>query len=527
MLSSPLRAANVPKDLPPVTREFRAVWIATVGGMDWPAKGSTTDRQKADFIAILDKAVALKMNAIVFQVRPSADALYASDLEPWSEYLTGKVGQAPNPLYDPLAFAVEEAHKRGLELHAWFNPFRSGYASMRADPTSTHIIARRPDLVKAYGRQQWMDPGEPEARKRSLDVFMDVVKRYDIDAIHVDDYFYPYKVRAPDGGLLDFPDTPSWAKYQAGGGKLKRDDWRRENIDQFIEGMYKGTKSLKKWVKVGISPFGIWRPGNPAGITGLDPYEDLYADSRKWLQRGWVDYFTPQLYWSSTAPKQNYASLLGWWAQQNTKQRNLWPGNILSHSAGEIATQIDLTRKQKGASGNVFFSARLLMSNRGGMAATIARAYAEPSLVPPSPWLEKRGPKSPSLTVDAGTATWTSENPGWLWVIRSKASGIWTTEILPTGETSRPIGEAELYTVTAVDRCGLASNPSVWERPSQASNYTDSASSTSFRVGEESRPCMTTIDSALPRGETKYVSESSDQDPSPAQGDVFKALSAN
>lgn len=466
MLSSSLHAADVPKDLPPISREFRAIWVATVGNMDWPTKGASSDQQKTDLIAILDKAVELKMNAIVFQVRPAADALYQSDLEPWSIYLTGTMGKAPDPLYDPLAFAVDESHKRGLELHAWFNPFRSSYASGTA-PAPNHISVTHPDLVKPYGRQQWMDPGEPEARKHSLAVFLDVVKRYDIDAIHVDDYFYPYKVRAPEGGNLDFPDDASWAKYQAGGGKLGRDDWRRENINLFIEGMYRGTKALKPWVKVGISPFGIWRPGNPASVSGLDPYVELYADSRKWLQKGWVDYFTPQLYWASTAPKQSYAALLEWWSQQNIKKRNLWPGNILSHPADEIATQIDLTRKQKGASGNVFFSARTLLRNRGGVSDSIAKAYAEPSLVPPSPWLEKRGPKPPSLTVAAGTVTWTSEKPGWLWVIRSKANGTWTTQILPVGETSRPVADAEVYTVTAVDRCGLASTPSVWERTTQ------------------------------------------------------------
>jgi uncharacterized lipoprotein YddW (UPF0748 family) len=371
------------------------------------------------------------------------------------------LGKAPEPFYDPLVFVIEECHKRGLELHAWFNPFRSSYAP-GSTPAPSHISVKRPELAKPYGRQQWMDPGEPDARAHSLAVFMDVVKRYDVDGIHVDDYFYPYKVRGADGNVLDFPDEPSYAKYKTGGGKLERDDWRRNNINQFIEAMYKGTKALKPWVKVGISPFGIWRPGNPKGISGLDPFAELYADSRKWLKSGWVDYFTPQLYWASSRPQQSYPALLEWWTKQNSKHRNLWPGNILSHPAEEIAKQIDLTRKQKGATGNVFFSARTLLRNRGGVTDELAKAYAAPALVPPSPWLEKDGPKAPTLAMDAGTATWTPESPAWLWVVRSCTNGTWITDILPAGETTRPVGEADVFTVAAVDRCGLASAPAVW-----------------------------------------------------------------
>lgn len=457
-------AGGLPQGLPPLPREFRAVWVATVGGMDWPDATATTDQQKQAFLDILDKAVELHMNAIILQVRPSGDALYASDLEPWSEYLTGKLGKAPDPFYDPLAFAVDEAHKRGLELHAWLNPYRSGYAKARGDGATSHIISQHPDLVKAYGRQQWMDPGEPDVQKHSLAVFLDIVKRYDVDGIHMDDYFYPYKTKAPEGGLLDFLDDISWGKYQAGGGKLSRDDWRRDNINTFVEKLYKGVKKLKPWVKVGISPFGIWRPGNPEGVQGLDPYVELYADSKTWLQNGWLDYFTPQLYWASTAVHQPYVGLLAWWADQNKKDRNLWPGNILSHPADEITTQIELTRKQKGASGNVLFSARSLVRNRGGVTDAVAREYALPALVPPSPWLEKRGPKAPKLSVDAGAATWSALGPGWLWVLRSRTGDAWTTEILPASQTTKPVGDAEVFTVTAIDRCGVESKPAVWEK---------------------------------------------------------------
>ncbi|MEO5580204.1 MAG: family 10 glycosylhydrolase, partial [Gemmatimonadaceae bacterium] len=283
---------------PAVAREFRAVWVATVSNIDWPSRsGLSSWEQQAELIAILNRTVALNMNAVILQVRPATDALYQSDIEPWSEYLSSQMGRPPEPFYDPLEFAVTEAHKRGLELHAWFNPYRSRHPSAKSEVAATHLSNTRPGLVRTYGKHLWLDPGDPAVRRHSLRVVMDVVRRYDVDGIHVDDYFYPYKERDSANAIIDFPDDETWSRYTKAGGKLARHDWRRNNVDTFIRELYTETKRIKPWVKVGISPFGVWRPGFPDQIKGFDAYAELYADSRKWLNEGWLDYFTPQLYW--------------------------------------------------------------------------------------------------------------------------------------------------------------------------------------------------------------------------------------
>src|SRR6476469_4909377 len=267
---------------PPVRREFRGVWVASVQNIDWPSQpGLSTQEQKDELLGILDRAVALRLNAIILQVRPAADALYASPYEPWSEYLSGRMGQAPNPYYDPLEFAVNEAHKRGLELHAWFNPYRAHHPSGKSRPSPDHISVTHPELVKRYGTHLWMDPGEPEVRAHTLKVVLDVVKRYDIDGVHIDDYFYPYKERDRRGNIIEFPDANSYRRYRSAGGQLSRDDWRRANVDSLIHQVYVGIKGIKPWVKFGISPFGLWRPGNrPQATVGFDSYAELYGDSR-------------------------------------------------------------------------------------------------------------------------------------------------------------------------------------------------------------------------------------------------------
>jgi uncharacterized lipoprotein YddW (UPF0748 family) len=272
---------------PPPPREFRGTWIATVSNIDWPSKpGLSTDAQKSELIQLLDRAKNLKLNAVILQVRPACDAFYVSTIEPWSEYLTGRQGLAPDPGYDPLEFAVAAAHSRGLELHAWFNPFRAGHPSAKSPASSNHVSRRYPKLVKKYGSYLWLDPGEQVAQDYSTTVILDVVKRYDIDGVHLDDYFYPYQVANAKGGLIDFPDDASWDRYQAAHGTLERNDWRRENVNRFIRNLYIRIKKEKRWVKFGISPFGIWRPGNPPKIAGLDAYDHLYADSRKWILNG-------------------------------------------------------------------------------------------------------------------------------------------------------------------------------------------------------------------------------------------------
>jgi uncharacterized lipoprotein YddW (UPF0748 family) len=363
--------------------EFRAVWVATVYNLDWPSKhGLPAAEQKAQFLALLDRAQQLKLNAILLQVRSMSDACYASKLEPWSEFLGGKQGADPG--YDPLAFAIAEAHKRGLELHAWFNPFRAGTKSGAF--AANHVTHTHQTWIRPYASQLWVDPGEPDARRYILDVILDVVKRYDIDGVHIDDYFYPYPVKG-----ADFPDEATWRRFGANSGK-SRDDWRRDNINRFVEAMYHEVKAAKPSVRVGISPFGIWRPKVPATIEAqLDAYAQLYADARHWLSEGWCDYLSPQLYWGIEPAKQSFPVLLNWWREQSRAGRPVWPGIATerigqSRPAQEIAQQIALTRENVPAGvtpGNIQWSMKALMRDQGGIDAVLKRdVYSERAELP-------------------------------------------------------------------------------------------------------------------------------------------------
>jgi uncharacterized lipoprotein YddW (UPF0748 family) len=463
-----LLAIGVPgqaADPPPVPREFRGVWVATVSNIDWPSKkGLPADAQQAELRALLDRAVALKLNAVVLQIRPMCDALYKSDLEPWSEFLTGTPGKDPG--YDPLELAVREAHLRGLELHAWFNPYRAKAPSATSEVPDNHLIKKRPDLAKPYGKHHWLNPTHPDVADHTLKVILDVVRRYDVDGVHLDDYFYPYSENDADGKPIPFPDDDTWAAYRKGGGKLARNDWRRDAVDRFVERLYAGVKKEKKWVKVGISPFGIWRPGNPPGIEGFDQFDRLYADPKKWFHEGWVDYLTPQLYWPIAQEKQSYPKLLAWWAEQNAKKRHLWPGNIPSRVTGkekgwpaaEIAEQVKATRAQPGATGNIHFSMRPLMHNTGGVADALAGAYAEPALVPASPWLDDRPPAKPTVTRDGQELRITpTGEPVRLFVVRTRTGDKWETTFRPAdGEKAATIKlpAADEVRVSAADRVG-------------------------------------------------------------------------
>src|SRR5262245_56033859 len=229
--------------LPPIEREFRGAWVASVSNIDWPSRRDlTVPDQQRELLAILDRAVELRLNAVVLQVRPAGDALYASTLEPWSEFLTGKMGRPPEPFYDPLAFAVSEAHRRGLELHAWLNPYRMRHPAETSAFSPKHIARRRPDLVRRYGPYLWLDPGSAEVRAYTSRVVVDIVRRYDVDGIHIDDYFYPYREPGPRGGYLQFPDDRTYRRYRNGGGKLSRNDWRRHNVDLLVEALYRAVK---------------------------------------------------------------------------------------------------------------------------------------------------------------------------------------------------------------------------------------------------------------------------------------------
>jgi uncharacterized lipoprotein YddW (UPF0748 family) len=474
---------------PPALREFRGVWVASVENIDWPSQpGLSTQEQKDELLGILDRAVALRLNAVILQVRPAADALYASPYEPWSEYLTGRMGRAPSPWYDPLEFAVTEAHRRGLELHAWFNPYRARHPSSKSPPSPNHISVTNPELVKRYGSMLWMDPGEPAVRERTIQVVLDVVQRYDIDGVHIDDYFYPYKEKDRRGRTIEFPDGSSWRKYVRSGGGLSRDDWRRANVDSLIHQVYLRIKATKPWVKFGISPFGVWRPGNPPQIGGFDSFAELYGDSRKWLLNGWADYFTPQLDWPTFREDLRYPVLLQWWVEQNAKGRHIWPGNYLDKVTGtptgwpaeELLNQIALTRAQRGATGNVYFSMRSFMFGRDNLPEKlVAGPYANKALVPASTWLDSIPPLSPVVRVGRDTASgatlMTLEPQGaeatWVWLIRARVGTDWTTEIFPGFQRflriPRTAGSApaDEIAVSAVDRSGNESAPTLLALP--------------------------------------------------------------
>lgn len=472
-------------------REFRGVWVATVGNIDWPSKaGLSADQQQSEMRAILDRCVALHLNAVILQVRTACDALYPSKLEPWSGVLSGRQGTPPEPYYDPLALWVAEAHRRGLELHAWFNPFRVSVPGATSSPAAANHVSRtRPELVKQYGEFQWLDPGEPAAREISTRVILDVVRRYDVDGVHIDDYFYPY----PKKGI-EFPDGPSWSRYVRAGGRLSRGDWRRANLDLFIERLYRDIKYTKPWVKFGISPFGIYRPGEPRGVRGFDQYDGLYADVKKWWNSGWCDYLSPQLYWKISSPGQPFAVLLAWWAEQNFKGRNLWPGiytgRIVGTStrpattrrnssnawaASEIIDQIEATRRQTAASGEVHFSMKTLMADRGGIDEALEDGpYATAALVPASPWLGWSAPASPMVGVRrvgdqlkvSLVQGWFAGRP-WVWGVGVKSGNAWRWEVRPVSISEWTSPEKvngstiDAIAVEAINRVGMASRATV------------------------------------------------------------------
>ncbi len=461
---------------PAVTREFRGAWITTVFNVDWPSKrGLSTAQQKAELIGLLDRAEKLHLNAIILQVRTECDAFYASSFEPWSPFLTGKMGEAPRPFYDPLAFAVAEAHQRGLELHAWINPFRAR-VSEREILSSNHIGRKNPQMTRKHGQFLWLDPGDKAAQDYTLRVAQDIVRRYDIDGLQIDDYFYPGTQNGPDGKALDFDDSITWNKYLSSGGKMSRSDWRRENVNTFVRRLYQTIKDTKSWVKFGISPPGIWRPHNPPQIVGRDVYEAIYADSRKWLLNGWCDYFAPQLYWPIDKKEQSFPVLLRWWSDQNPFRRHVWPG-LSTDDVGktwkpsEIVNQIQISRSAVGITGHMHYHMGTIMKSPKGLAAELQNMYPGPALVPASPWLSNIPPEKPSFSLKRHgrqpRLTWqvSSRNPARQWVLQKRVGNRWTTEILPATETSVNLQNdgTEVYAVTAINAYGIASTPAIYQ----------------------------------------------------------------
>ncbi|HTG43680.1 MAG TPA: family 10 glycosylhydrolase, partial [Verrucomicrobiae bacterium] len=360
---------------------------------------------------------------------------------------------------DPLQFAVAEAHARGLELHAWFNPYRAGFATTKYT-SPKHITKTHPKWVRRYGNFLWLDPAEAGVQDHVTRVILDVMRRYDIDGVHLDDYFYPYPESVQPGIFRDFPDDPTWKRYLAAGGKLPRNEWRRENVNKLVQRLQREIRREKPWVMFGISPFGIWRPGFPPQIKGLDAYDSLYADARKWLIHGWVDYLAPQLYWPSHQREQSYPVLFDWWQRQSEKSVPIWPGGDVTKAgawpADEIIRQIEISRKAP-LPGYVHWHLSSL-GNANPLATRLAATvYAEPALVP-QVRPERAAHLPPSLKASelgAKQVVRWSAAPGQkisTWVLQIQQGTQWTTQILPGTTLAReiPNGSASAIAVTGV-----------------------------------------------------------------------------
>ena len=494
----PVSSTDTP---PPIAREFRAAWVATVAHIDWPSRrGLTTAQQRAEMLELLDKARAIGLNAIVLQVRPAADALYPSALEPWSEYLTGANGRPPDTPWDPLAEWVEQGHRRGLELHAWFNPYRARHSSATTPLAANHIAMTDPAVVKRYGDLLWMDPAEPRAAQRMVDVVLDVVQRYDIDGVHIDDYFYPYPIKDAQGQDIPFPDEPAWQRAQrrpaasvpggesgmsgmtgAPNAPADRAAWRRAQVDGLIERLHAAIHVAKPWVRFGISPFGLPRPDRrPPGITGFSQYDQLHADVERWVSEGWLDYLAPQLYWPIAQAAQAFPVLLDAWLRDNPRGRHIWAGLFTSrigdkqraYTPQEVLAQIGIVRERSAtnplAAGHLHFSMVALAANRDGVADRLHEGpYAQSALPPATPWLAEPAPSRPEVTLtplaQPGSArlTWQPPAGSTPWrhtVLQLRRAGHWETLHLPVPGAAQHVldATADLAVLRAAGRTGVA-----------------------------------------------------------------------
>ena len=387
----------------PPKHEFRAVWVATVVNIDWPSKpGLSTKDQQQEIIDILNMHQRLGMNAVILQVRPASDAFYLSELEPWSRYLTGIPGIAPDPYYDPLEFWIDECHKRGMELHAWLNPYRVAQ-NFEQPLAANHIAFQHPDWILKYGNRLYFDPGLPETREFVADVVKDIVARYDVDAIHFDDYFYPYPLEN------EFPDTLSFRLHNRGFFPENKADWRRENVDIIIKKLNETIKATKPWVKFGISPFGVWRnkADDPEGSdtrAGATNYDHLYANIIKWQEMGWIDYTLPQLYWHIGHPLVDFELLANWW-KKHAYGRAMYIGHGVYKSnlastvpewrlPGELPRQVGVLRQIPEIGGSAFYSSKHFKRNlQGFQDSLVSRLYKNPAIVPPMSWIDSQPPQ--------------------------------------------------------------------------------------------------------------------------------------
>ncbi|MGF7078751.1 glycoside hydrolase family 10 protein [Mucilaginibacter sp. UYCu711] len=383
-------------------REFRGVWVATVGNIDWPSPRSTVEQQKQKLLSILDQHQRTGLNAVMFQVRPAADAFYAKGTEPWSKWLMGKQGQVPNPFYDPLEFAITEAHKRGIELHAWFNPYRATTDNKYSGLSPEHITNKHPEWFFTYGGLKTFNPGLPEVREYIVQVILNVVDNYDIDGVHMDDYFYPYAIA---GQKIN--DAAAYQQYGSGFSDIR--DWRRDNVNKLIKMLTDSIHKHNPRMKFGVSPFGIWanKSQNPEGSDthGGDTYYELYADARKWIKEGWVDYINPQLYRPIGDRLMAYDKLVLWWSD-NTYNRHLYIGHaayrVNEHQLpafdkpSEMSDEVRLLRNNPRVQGSVYFSSQSLTNNKLGFRDSLSLNYYKyPALPPVMLWLDSIAPNAP------------------------------------------------------------------------------------------------------------------------------------
>jgi len=484
---------------PPPKRELRGMWIATVENIDWPnQRGEAPEQYRRDYRRLLDAGQRAGLNAVFVQIRPASDAFYQSNLEPWSKWLTGVQGRSPAGGDDPLPFLITEAHRRGMEFHAWFNPYRATMDSVTRRLAPTHPYRLHPQWFLRYAGQLLYNPGLPEVRAHITRVILDVVRRYDIDAVHFDDYFYPY----PEAGQV-FHDEAAFRDCNPTGIE-KLADWRRNNVNVLIHDLHDSIRTAKRWVKFGISPFGVWmnKSADPLGSdtrAGQPSYSNLYADSRLWLEKGWIDYIVPQLYWSTTFRLVPYPVLLEWWTR-NHFDRHLYIGHgtyrmlestrsdTTWRSARELPRQIRLNRSYDGeAPGSVFFSAKSLLTNPLHTTDSLRLAlFRYPALVPAMPWLDAVPPlpvanltlrrlshyvtlnwQSGPPAADGDAATYyvlyrfeanerpSPNDPRRILALPRPAPGFPATYV----DTTAVPGQAYAYYVTAVDRLHNESRP--------------------------------------------------------------------
>lgn len=397
-------------------REFRAAWIQSVNGQ---FRGMPTEKLKQNLIGQLNSLQKAGINAIIFQVRPEADALYASRLEPWSRFLTGVQGKAPEPYWDPMQFMIDECHKRGMEFHAWINPYRTK-TTLKSELAPNHVYNIHPEWFVTYGDQLYFDPALPESRRHICMVVSDIVSRYDVDAIHMDDYFYPYPIKGKD-----FPDDASFARF--GGGFSNKGDWRRSNVNVLIKKLHETIREIKPWVKFGVSPFGIYRneSSDPLGskTKGLQNYDDLYADVLLWAREGWIDYNIPQIYWHIGHPVADYETLVKWWAR-NTENRPLFIGQSVMNtvqnadpknlSINQLPRKMALQRAYQTIGGSCQWPASAVVENVGKYRdALIAEYHKYPALPPVFDFIDNEAPAKvrkmkPVWTEDGYILFWTA-----------------------------------------------------------------------------------------------------------------------